>query len=383
MRQYKVIIGSKSFFDKRSELIISAAKTVCLTLGQVFPTTRYFLELVHISDECVKRGVAFKDENKAELMLVKNDDYNGLTESAHDRLGSLIEELTTDNAIIIIHNPTMRLSSFLDRLFERKEIRYRVNIEKYDILRHPYTFRRNIKKIGLEIFGQSNAISEVSKSLWYLTSAQRKKPYVIMLYGDSSLGKSELVRKIAQFFFNGKLVEKHLSMYKNNNYADDMFGQLPNRKSLGYDLLERASNLLFLDELDKCPEHFYSAFYTLFDNTVFQDTTYRVDISGLLIIATSNYKSMNEMRLALGLPIFYRIDKFIHFEPLSKDAIYKIAMNEINAHLKECENRISGDDIYAAVAPSIKTSGENARTIKQKVQEILENILFQEVYPDN
>ena len=82
-----------------------------------------------------------------------------------------------------------------------------------------------------------------------------------MLYGNSSLGKTELVREIAEKFFAGKYLEKHLSMFKNNNYADYFFGNLPNRRSIGFDLLERESNLLFLDEMDKCPEHFYSAFY--------------------------------------------------------------------------------------------------------------------------
>ena len=77
-------------------------------------------------------------------------------------------------------------------------------------------------------------------------------------------------------------------MFKNNNYSDYFFGEEPNRRSLGFDLLERTSNLIFLDELDKCPEFFYSAFYTLFDNVEFKDATYDVDISGTIIILTSN-----------------------------------------------------------------------------------------------
>ena len=60
-------------------------------------------------------------------------------------------------------------------------------------------------------------------------------------------------------------------------------------------MLERKSNLIFLDELDKCPEYFYSAFYTLFDNTVFKDAVYDVDISRTLIILTSNYLDHEEI----------------------------------------------------------------------------------------
>lgn len=113
-----------------------------------------------------------------------------------------------------------------------------------------------------------------------------------MLYGNSSLGKTELVREIAEKFFGGKYLEKHLSMFKNNNYSEYFFGDAPNRRSLGYDLLERESNLIFFDELDKCPEHFFSAFYTLFDNVQFKDATYDVDVSGTVIILTSNYHTI-------------------------------------------------------------------------------------------
>lgn len=227
--------------------------------------------------------------------------------------------------------------------------------------------------------GQNAAVQDISKSMWYLTNVNRQKPYVIMLYGNSSLGKTELVREIAKHFFENKFLEIHLSMYKNDKYSDYFFGQSPNRKSLGYDLLERKSNLIFLDELDKCPEYFYSAFYTLFDNTVFKDAVYDVDISGTLIILTSNYLDHEEMKKKLGLPIYYRIDKFIQFFDFSIQTIFQITMNEIRDKVVECSSRFSEADIYRAVAPRIKSTGENARTIKNKVQSVFEELLFEDV----
>ena len=78
-------------------------------------------------------------------------------------------------------------------------------------------------------------------------------------------------------------------MFKSNANGDYLFGDKPNRRSIGFDLLERESNLIFLDEFDKCADFFYSVFYTLFDNTVFKDAVYEADVSGMLIILTSNY----------------------------------------------------------------------------------------------
>ena len=182
---------------------------------------------------------------------------------------------------------------------------------------------------------------------------------------------------IAKSFFKSKYMEKHLSMFKNGNYAEYFFGNEPNRSSIGFELLERESNLVFLDEIDKCPEMFYSAFYTLFDNTVFKDYTYDVDISGVLIILTANYTSMEEMKTALGLPIFYRIDKFIHFDDFSKENIYRITKKEIHDRKPEYSEFFTEEDLYKFVSPRIKVNGENARTIKNKIQFAIEELMFQ------
>lgn len=143
-----------------------------------------------------------------------------------------------------------------------------------------------------------------------------------------------------------------------------------------FDLLARESNLVFFDELDKCPEMFYSAFYTLFDNTVFKDYTYDVDTSGLLIVLTSNYTSIDEMKKLLGLPIFFRIDKFIHFDDFSAENIYYITKKEIHDRINEYASFFSEEELYAVVSPKIKSRGENARTIKNTIQYAIEELMF-------
>ena len=218
--------------------------------------------------------------------------------------------------------------------------------------------------------------------MWYLTKVERKKPYVVMLYGNSSLGKTEIVREIAEKFYAGKLFEKHLSMFKNNTYSDYFFGEKPNRKTLGFDLLERSSNLLFLDELDKCPEYFYSAFYTLFDSELFKDASYEVSTTGMFIILTSNYLDKKEMMDNLGLPIYYRIDKFIPFNDFDSDTIYHLVLKEIDDRVDEYTSLLTSDDIYETVSPLISAQGENARTIKQKVQQVIEEMLFLKIEKD-
>lgn len=361
VRNYFLIIGSTSYFDDY--------------LSKIDVEKDSFIELVRQDDTQRKGGVITWDPSPN--LVVRNSDYHGLVASAHDILGELIKEFTTEDAYIYIHNPPAALVRQLMAQYELGDIVVKKKNEEYDINRDPKAFAAGISEIQKKIIGQETAIKDISKSIWYLTKVNRKKPYVVMLYGNSSLGKTQLVREIAKSFFKSKYMEKHLSMFKNGNYAEYFFGNEPNRSSIGFELLERESNLVFLDEIDKCPEMFYSAFYTLFDNTVFKDYTYDVDISGVLIILTANYTSMEEMKTALGLPIFYRIDKFIHFDDFSKENIYRITKKEIHDRKPEYSEFFTEEDLYKFVSPRIKVNGENARTIKNKIQFAIEELMFQ------
>ena len=363
-RYYHVIIGSKDFFDENIPYALENSKL------------SDFIDLVKRNDRKSARGI---ENETVKDLIVRNDHYCGIVDGAHDRLGALIEEYTTEDANIYIHNPPRYLLEYLTDQRERHIIMLDIVPEKYVIDREEKSFASKINKISSHIIGQKTVIDEISKSLWYLTSVNRARPYVIMLYGNSGLGKTELVRKISEEFFEGVFLEKHLSMFKNPNYSDYFFGNEPNRRSLAFDLLERKSNLVFFDEMDKCPEHFYSAFYSLFDNTVFKDATYDVDISNLVIVMTSNFHSEEEIRKQLGNPIFHRIDKCVHFDDFDCDSINRIAKNEIKSRKDGYNGRLTFDEIYNQVSPLVFTKGENARTIKQKVQQVIENMLYREI----
>lgn len=368
-RKYIVIIGSKNYFKSQLESQ--------LPTWEDDDTVATFLDLVKESDERKNQGIPF--ENHADILIVYNDNYSGITEQAHDRIGVLIDELSNEDSTIYIHNPPIRLKEYLAYIKENEDCEVEYSSEIYTTDMNEEDFVENMHAISTNIFGQEQALKEITKSMWYLTKVERKKPYVIMLYGNSSLGKTEIVREIANKFYGDKFVEKHLSMFKNTTYSDYFFGEQPNRKTLGFDLLERNSNLIFLDELDKCPDYFYSAFYTLFDSEVFKDASYEVSTSGMFIILTANYLDKKQMMENLGLPIYYRIDKFIPFNDFDSDTIRDITLKEIEDRADEYSNLLTFDDIYEAVSPLISTQGENARTIKQKVRQVIEELLFSKI----
>ena len=368
-RQYYIITGSQKFFDDTITQILNRKETLS--------DPDDFLELIKQSELCRTSGIVNKYESA--YIVVRNNHYHGVTNEAHYRIGVIIEELTMSNAVIFIHNPPINLVEHIKMKAESKEATLEFRTEQYSMEKDATLFSEKMKGISRSILGQNIAIEETTKTLWYLTKVERNKPYVVMLYGNSSLGKTELVKEIANAFFYGKYLEKYLSMFQNNVYADYFFGEKPTNKTLCYELKERESNLVFLDEIDKCPDYFYSAFYTLFDNTSFKDASYDADISGLVIFLTANFENKDEIMKRMGLPIYYRIDKFIKFEEFDTDVIVFLTKKEIAERKREFIEFCTEDEIYSAVSPKIFIKKENGRTIKFKVQETIEEILYRQI----
>ena len=158
MRNYHIVIGSKRYFDeylpdfKEEDIVYDFSDSIKLSDA--------FRESGRINDHFVS------------ILVVRNNNYNGIVENAHDRLGPLIEELTTNSAEIYIHNPPRILMKYLEEQHERLPIKLSISSEKYEINRDPNIFINNIKEISSHILGQQSALTEISKSLWYLTTVK-------------------------------------------------------------------------------------------------------------------------------------------------------------------------------------------------------------------
>lgn len=363
MRRYVVIIGSIPFFDQK--------------LVELDAFGQEFNNLVTMCDTARNSG---QPTIQADSMIVRNNHYHSIVESAHARLGGLIEDLTTSDAIVYIHNPTSILLRYLRGQYEVGNCQFEEITEPRTSLHNINGVSSRIATIKKSIIGQEEALDGVAKTLWYLANTIRTKPYVLMLYGGSSLGKTETAKAIAKEFFNGKMLEKHLSMFEDfsiPNY-DYLFGGKPNINSLGYELNERQSNLVFFDEMDKCGRVFHSAFYSLFDSPEYLDTTYEVDIKDLLIILTCNYNSEEEIRKNLGDPIFYRIDKCIQFQDFLPTDLMRILDLETMKQTSLLTTVIDSREIRSSAAYRAKAVGSNGRTIQAAVRSAIEDKLYEQ-----
>lgn len=129
-RKYHIVIGSKKFFDDKIQSFLED------------DTVDTFYDLVKKSDNARNNLQLYTYH--AKKLIVINDNYHAIVETAHDRLGSLIEELTTSNAEIYIHNPPRVLKSFLNNEFNQSLIDMDIINEEYSITRNPEDFKKNM-----------------------------------------------------------------------------------------------------------------------------------------------------------------------------------------------------------------------------------------------
>lgn len=142
-------------------------------------------------------------------------------------------------------------------------------------------------------------------------------------------------------------MRKQLSMYKAGNAFEYIFGNEHSQGSLAKDLLNRETNVILLDEFDKAHPEILSAFYQMFDEGIFQDSNYTVNLGRSLIICTSNFMKEDEIRRSVGTPIYFRFDNLIKYEDLDEDSLKKLvfrAFTEIWDSLLDEEKEILGNE---------------------------------------
>ena len=109
----------------------------------------------------------------------------------------------------------------------------------------------------------------------------------------------------------------------------------------------------------------------MFDEGIFEDQNYIVQLKKSVIICTSNYKDEDEIRKELGDAIFNRFDVVIGFNELSEDAKLKImemSISKVQMKYKE-EKGIEMSEQYLDSLKSVAVKCRNAREIHHLVSD--------------
>jgi len=314
-----------------------------------------------------------KEKVYIENLVIGSSEYAGVKEHVILNFANFIAKLDIRN--LYLHNPPLQISNQLERIFPAAKIEkqtYKTFTTK-DIKQFSSLFDERIK-------GQDSVKRGLLKTIFPLTTGKREKPIVVLFYGDTGLGKTETA-KILSEVLDEKLFRKQFSMFQNNQFATYLFGGAHFEKSFAKDLLDRESNVILLDEFDKANAIFHSAFYQLFDDSIFEDQNYHLELKNSIIICTSNYKTVDEIKAQLGNAIFSRFDAVIKFETLSDEAKSEIAQIQYTKKLE----LFSNDQVVRIEERNIKESllnqcrrCSNAREIGHLIEQTFSLILIQD-----
>lgn len=336
---------------------------------------RYLLDLLNERDEARRRIRHTIDGQKSsheearvprpDCVVAMSSDYASVHEHAITNFVGLVREVNPKH--LILHNPPELIHTQLDQVLRTKVEYYTYPVVTRDTL---IKFRDGFAD---HLVGQRSVRERMLAALYPLMNDKRKKPVVLMFYGPSGVGKTETVQ-----FFNellgGKLMRKQFSMFHSDKFASYVFGGSHSESSFARDLLNRSSGVILIDEFDKANPVFHSAFYEIFDEGVFEDKNYRVLLDKALIICTSNYRSEDEIRKALGDALYSRFDALIRFESLSPDEIKQVTSRLVDGSFK----RLSANDQAMLDKEEIKSllhvrasSISNVRKLGKLVDEVI------------
>lgn len=318
-----------------------------------------------------------EEQHTIDLLTVSINEYSSVTEAVICNFVNYISKYKINK--VIIQNPPMEIINDLSKQFSQDKI-YEYN---YDYGRLDDNIIKEFKeKCNSAILGQDNALEKVAQSLIVQQKLNEDdKPIVIMLYGPSGVGKTETGRFLTKLL-NEEMFYSQFSMFQNEGYLNYLYGNKIQMPSFAKDLLNRTSNVIFLDEFDKANRFVYSALYQMFDTGEFEDGNFHVDLKNTLIICTSNYESPQKILEHLGEPMFFRINSFIKYDYLSNETKIKL----IERYYENLYKQLDGDEKCLIDNSDIKqkyieisSKFDNARQIKNFIRndiarELLNNI---------
>lgn len=306
-------------------------------------------------------------------IVIFADDYSGIREHVFYNISAHISHLNIEN--LFVHNPPSFLENSLKQEFPDKIV---LDGDKYEALSIEM-FKKFQEHISNNILGQDDAILSLQHHIAYsLIGNRRKKPIIILLYGDSGVGKTQTAKYLAEVL-GGDPFRKQMSMFQSIESQRYLFGGDHSEKSFARDLIGRETNVILLDEFDKLHPIFHNAFYQFFDEGVYVDTNYSVKIDNAIIICTSNFKDTKQIRTVLGEAIYSRFDAVIKYNSLDTRIIKEIIFRQIELEYDlltdDQKSKIEKKEIvdfFESFSDSvIKAEVRNARNAKNQVQAYL------------
>lgn len=375
--------------DKAIDVIDEAGSRVNLKNTALYRATVIKNKLAEFDRDSNDAAAAEDYEKVAELKseklrleeeLKKEEELSKNSEITFDDIAAVIEGWTKIPVHRLTESESEKLLKLEDRLHER-------------------------------VVGQDDAVSAVARAIrrGRADISTKKRPVSFIFAGPTGVGKTELVKTIAEVMFDNEeaLIRFDMSEYMEKHSVSKLIGSPPGY--VGYDdaglLTEKVRrkpySVILLDEIEKAHPEVFNLFLQILDDGRVSDSHGKiVNFENTIIIMTTNagseFKSNalgfgadNTLTLADNVdkslkshfrPEFLnRIDEIVSFKPLTKENLRKIIdlmMKNITDKLAEKNIILSVDDAAKEV---ILRKGYDekygARPLKRAIQTLLEDKL--------
>ena len=415
---------SKSYAEFHGVTISAEIARQCVILSERYITDRFLPDkAIDLLDEaCSDVNLRCKEISIRAELQKERDDYElelqMLTEDTenehYERLATIrsklcqiaekIEELDK------IPQPAVTIEN-LARIIElwTKIPASKIKAQEYEQI------RGLAERLKTHIVGQDEAVEAVAKAIRRnrVGISPKKRPVSFIFVGPTGVGKTELVKCLANDMFDSvdSLIRLDMSEFMEKHTVSKLIGSPPGY--IGYDeagqltekIRRKPYSVVLFDEIEKAHPDVLNILLQVLDDGRISDSQGRVvNFENAIIVMTSNAgsegrvggvgfgrtdreqtaeKTMKALKEFLRPEFLNRVDEIITFNHLSEENFYRIAeimLKELAESLANRELRFSwNDDVLKYLVKLAFSVTYGARNLRRTIQKELEDPISEHI----
>lgn len=418
----KILKGIKAYYEKHHKVKVSSQIIFdAVMLSERYINDRYLPDkAIDLLDEaCACRSLRSKEITKYDKIL---DEYNNLIKK-EEALKSETED-PDYQAIAEVKSELSRIKQEKDKM---EPLVKDIYVDQQDLTKvielwtgipaskveHSETLKlRNLElELKSKIIGQDKAVEALSKAIRRrrVQLAKRRRPASFIFVGPTGVGKTELVKVLADVLFDGvePLIRIDMSEYMEKHTVSRLTGSPPGY--VGYDdagqltekVRRRPYSVILFDEIEKAHPDVMNLLLQILDEGKVTDSHGRsINFENTVIIMTSNAGSTDKSGIVgfdktqdqlesdkakkalekfLRPEFIARVDEIIVFNKLTNKNLQSIAglmLYELKEVLSERGIEFSYDKkATACLIKPIENSKYGARDLRKEIRNKIEDLI--------